>query len=262
MSVLDTLEICFQANLGGAEAQLNALAQRLGALDGAAQTADRALAEAGSGMARSLGSGFLGAMPELKRRIGAAGQDWSARLGQGILSGRASVGAAAKQLAGAVRFDGSAAAAKSAGRALSEGFAAGIRERSGSVRAAVSAMVSSATQRIRSLLSIHSPSKVTQALGANFGEGFSLGVTESISGAERAAAALSNAAGAGLRAAALPDLGGGASIEDSVQRAVDRALGEVQVTIPLQVDGMKLGEASIRGINAVTRSTGRVLLKL
>ena len=47
-----------------------------------------------------------------------------------------------------------------------------------------------------------------------------------------------------------------------VQSAVDSALGNVQLTIPLNVDGMKLGEASIRGINAVTRSAGSVLLNI
>ena len=39
-------------------------------------------------------------------------------------------------------------------------------------------------------------------------------------------------------------------------------LGGETLTVPLNVEGMRLGEASIRGINAVTRSTGRVLLKL
>ena len=48
----------------------------------------------------------------------------------------------------------------------------------------------------------------------------------------------------------------------AVQTAVERALGGMQLTVPLNVDGMKLGEASIRGINAVTRSAGRVLLNI
>ena len=44
--------------------------------------------------------------------------------------------------------------------------------------------------------------------------------------------------------------------------AAERALENVNLTIPIHVDGMKLGEASIRGINAVTRSTGRLMLNL
>ena len=50
--------------------------------------------------------------------------------------------------------------------------------------------------------------------------------------------------------------------EQGTGTAVQRALGGVNLTVPLYVDGMKLGEASIRGINAVTRSAGRVLLEI
>ena len=48
----------------------------------------------------------------------------------------------------------------------------------------------------------------------------------------------------------------------SVDAAVQSALGGMEITIPLNVDGMKLGEASIRGINAVTKSAGRLLLTI
>ena len=49
---------------------------------------------------------------------------------------------------------------------------------------------------------------------------------------------------------------------DTVRAAVEAALGGTELVIPLQVDGMKLGEASIRGINRVTRSAGRLLLEI
>lgn len=188
MSVLDTLEICFTANLSGVDAQLSVLKGRLSGLSG---------------------------------------------------SGRIY------------------------GRALSDGFAAGVRSGSGAVDKAVSAMVNSATRRIRSLLSIHSPSKVTESFGAYFGEGFARGVSGSVSAAERAAGMLGAAAMARLSGAALPESGMAAGgVEKAVQAAVERALGDVQLTIPLNVDGIKLGEASIRGINAVTRSAGRLLLNI
>ena len=45
-------------------------------------------------------------------------------------------------------------------------------------------------------------------------------------------------------------------------QSAEKALENVNLTIPIHVDGMKLGEASIRGINAVTRSAGRLLLNL
>jgi len=47
-----------------------------------------------------------------------------------------------------------------------------------------------------------------------------------------------------------------------MRSAVDEALGSTSLVIPLNVDGVKLGEASIRGINRVTRAAGRVLLEI
>ena len=47
MSVLDTLEICFSANLGGVDAQLNALAGQLKDLSGVAAGSESALSSAG-----------------------------------------------------------------------------------------------------------------------------------------------------------------------------------------------------------------------
>ena len=124
--------------------------------------------------------------------------------------------------------------------------------------AAVKAIVSAATSRIRSLLAIHSPSKVAEGFGAYFGEGFALGVDGSVSEVARAADALAGAAVGAISAPALP----GEVSEQGTETAVQRALGGVNLTVPLYVDGMKLGEASIRGINAVTRSAGRVLLEI
>ena len=77
------------------------------------------------------------------------------------------------------------------------------------------------------------------------------------------AAALDGIGGIGAaRGGILADVGGQTALEERVRAAVEEALGGVTLTVPLNVDGMKLGEASIRGINAVTRSTGKVLLKL
>ena len=78
-----------------------------------------------------------------------------------------------------------------------------------------------------------------------------------------AADALGGAAMTGLQSASLPEMDArGDGVAEMVRGAVNSALGNVQLTIPLNVDGMKLGEASIRGINAVTRSAGRVLLNI
>ncbi len=37
---------------------------------------------------------------------------------------------------------------------------------------------------------------------------------------------------------------------------------DINITVPINVDGIQLGTAAIRGINAVTRATGRMLLDI
>lgn len=188
------------------------------------------------------------------------------------LSGQlAGIPAQALALSGSMRMAGSAWAdglkggllaglpgAKSAGYQLSAGFASGIRSGRSVVTSAVESVVSSALRRMKSLLKIHSPSKVTRGFGGYFGEGFADGIMGSVSMAERAAARLSGSALGGL--SAMPDVEGGMAAR--VQSAVESALGGIELVVPLNVDGMKLGEASIRGINAVTKSAGRVLLNI
>lgn len=229
MSTLDTLELCFSANLNGVDAQLNALCGQLGTVSDAALECGRTL---------------------------------SSRFGAGILSGMPTAAAAARTVAESAKLDGALAQARSAGAALSAGFASGIRSGSGAMNAAVSAMVQSATRKIRSLLSIHSPSKVTEGFGAYFGEGFARGILGSADEVGRAAGRLSETALNGLSAQSLPFEGAAGDAEGIARAAVERALEGVSVTIPISVDGMKLGEASIRGINAVTRSAGRLLLNI
>ena len=276
MSVLDTLEICFTANLDGVDAQLEGLIGRLDGLSGAIRGAGDDMSGAGGALMSGLQSGMAAGLPALRSLATAIGAETAVRLGaaqpvarsQGMamviaFSGGVGLGAqgaadAARSVSLAADFGGGAANAKSAGYALSAGFAAGIRSGSGAVGAAVSAIVSAATSRIRSLLAIHSPSKVAEGFSAYFGEGFALGVDGSVSEVARAADALAGAAVGAISAPALP----GEVSEQGTETAVQRALGGVNLTVPLYVDGMKLGEASIRGINAVTRSAGRVLLEI
>ena len=93
-------------------------------------------------------------------------------------------------------------------------------------------------------------------MGGYFGEGFANGILSTVKMAESGAAALSGAAMRAVRSANIP------TEEGSVGGAVQGALGDGNIVVPLYVDGVKLGEAAIRGINRVTRSAGRVLLEL
>ena len=128
----------------------------------------------------------------------------------------------------------------SAGLRLSQGLATGIRAGKSSVIKAANEVASAAVSRIRSALQIHSPSRVAQDLGARFSQGFALGMLE----------------GRTQAAASARSLGGVAAA------AVERALGAMRVVAPIEVDGVRLGQAAIRGINAVRRATGRQMLDL
>lgn len=235
MSVLETLEICFSANLNGVDEKLNGLVGQLNGLSGAVNGAGLAFAE-------GFRSGFLAGMPAVRAMMSGSGAEAAGLFAAGALGGVAS--------------------ARSSGRALTDGFAAGIRSGQSGVSAAVNAIVGAATRRIRSLLSIHSPSKVTAGLGGYFGEGFALGIGGCVSDVERAAAGLSGAALGGLGGAVPVPSASEGGMNQAVDAAVSRALGGLNLVVPLHVDGIKLGEASIRGINAVTRSAGRVMLEI
>ena len=232
MSVLETLEICFTASLNGADAQLEALSNRLNAVQTASAGADAGLRAAGKGLTDGLAQAVQSAESLFQKRGTAAARAYA----QGLRA--------------------STAQAISAGRALSEGFAKGISQRSDLVDAAVRKMANAATRKLKTLLSIQSPSKVTEAYGAFFAEGFANGILDAQAETVRAAGALGDTAVRSMRVTELPQAQSGAKAD------VQEALGRVNLTIPIQVDGMKLGEASIRGINAVTRSAGRLLLNL
>ena len=259
MSVLETLEICFEANLSGVTKQLDGLGAQLSGVSAQAMAAAASFRPVGAAMSAQLAGGIESGRAGVIAQGAAAVSGLLTALGAGA-AGAASEGKSAAQgYAQAVK--GGVPGAQSAGRQLSAGMAAGVRSGKSAVTSAVSAVVNAALSKMRSMLQIHSPSKVARGLGAYFGEGFADGITGSAALAQTAAGSLGGAALAGLPAvpeAEAPSAG----MRSALEGAVLNALGGVEITIPLSVDGMKLGEASIRGINAVTRSAGRLLLNI
>ena len=235
MSTLETLEICFQANLNGVTDQLNALSERLGQVETASLRADAGLRKAGEG----LSEGLIQVLRNSESSLVSLGKTAAARYAKGVRTG----------IPEAIR----------AGSALTEGFAQGIGKGSSAVEAAVKKIANQATNKLKTLLSIHSPSKVTEAYGAYFTQGFADGIRSSLVNAEKAAGALGLSAVRSLQQSELPQRNGFAN---SDVKTVEQALERVDLTIPISVDGMKLGEASIRGINAVTRAAGKLMLNL
>lgn len=186
------------------------------------------------------------------------------RLADGISSGRSKIAQAAKNVSAAADFSSSTAKteAYNAGANLSIGFANGISAKLETVKSSVSKIVSAAVAKIKEKLQINSPSKVTYAIGEYFGEGFSNGVAASVQSAGKSAALLSNSSVSALKLHTDPILREEGGVSEMLHSAVDAALGNVNLVVPLNVDGVKLGEASIRGINRAMRSAGRVLLEI
>ena len=261
MAIVETLEVRFQASLNGLSKQLDGLSKQLGGLGGALDGAGAALNASAAALSAGLGTALSSAQAE-----SAAAGDGLMRSFSGAITASAPLAAAAaRSTALSARFSdaGALSAAQSAGLRLSQGFAAGITSGSGAVMRAVNRVVSAAVARIRSALKIHSPSRVTFELGGNFGAGFAEGIDAALNRTEQSAALLASSAVGALDGAARPELEIGVSgMGDTVRAAVEAALGGTELVIPLQVDGMKLGEASIRGINRVTRSAGRLLLEI
>ena len=260
MSVLETLEICFTANLSGVTGQLEGLGALLKAVGAQSLQTAGVFRTVGAATAQNLAQGLASGSGGVTAQAASLASGLTAALSQGRAGALLEGAAAAVGYASAVK--GGVSGAKSAGAQLSAGMASGIKSGKSKVTSAVSQVVSAALSKMRAMLDIHSPSKVTRGLGAYFGEGFAGGISQSASLAQSAAQSLGGAALEGLSGVPEADEGLSGRLHSAVNAAVQDALGGVEITIPLSVDGMKLGEASIRGINAVTKSAGRLLLNI
>ena len=265
MAIVETLEVRFQAQMGDLAAQLNGLSDRFLNLSTALDAGRTRLSSGAAGMIRAVGAALTSGAAASAAPAQAAGS-LNTGFVQALLSGQGSAADAARQVCRAAGFDDASAvsAAVNAGKNLGAGFARGISATRSTVLAAADRIASAAVARIRSALRIHSPSKVAWEMGGYFGEGFARGIAASVSMAEAGAAALGAGAQAvlgeaGMLRASELESGGMAA---QLRTAVQDALGGTSIVIPLHVDGMKLGEASIRGINRVTRSTGRMMLEI
>lgn len=247
MAVVETLEVRFQADMGNLSAQLKQLTAQLDGISAALDAKKGSLAQNAAGLIAGVADGLrMGAA--MTSAPTEAGNALSDRFTMAILNGRAGVAGAARQVSSA---------------ALGQGFANGIAGKYGTVMSAVNRIVNAAISRIRSALSIHSPSKVSFELGGFFGEGFADGIYASIRRTEESVNALSAGAQTALSVqTAEPAQESMAGLAGMMRSAVNDALDGTNIVIPLHVDGMKLGEASIQGINRVTRSMGRVMLEI
>ncbi|MBE5783275.1 MAG: hypothetical protein E7329_08195 [Clostridiales bacterium] len=175
--------------------------------------------------------------------------------------------AAMEQLSGIIsaagsQADGLASQFYEAGVQAGEGLENGLLSRKSAVAAAASALAQAAAAALQGALQIHSPSRLTYETGRFFDEGLLQGIAGSAGRVEKEAASL------GMRAAAaleIPEIKQPVAPAVSVQPTVspaDQLLSQLSLTIPLEIDGYRLGVAAIEGINRVNAGTGRIELSI
>ena len=177
--------------------------------------------------------------------------------------------AAAAQTAALLSAMGSQAASlaaqfHSAGARAGDGLCSGILSRQGAVVSAARAIANAAAAALRGALSIHSPSRITFEVGQLFDEGLLRGISQSAGQVEKEADLLGHRAASALQ---IPEFQQpfliSAPHSSPAQGAVpDSANQNISITIPLEIDGYRLGVAAIEGINRVTQGSGRVELNL
>lgn len=133
-----------------------------------------------------------------------------------------------------------------AGKQAGQGLADGILSTREKVIAAARIVAQCAANELRSALSIHSPSRLTEEMGMQVGAGLANGILQS---AGQVTSAVSSLPPVSMQASPLFD-------------QVTPAQENISITIPLEVDGYQLGVAAIDGINRVSRVTGRAELSV
>ena len=164
------------------------------------------------------------------------------------------------------RADALEAAFYSSGANAGAGLAAGILGKKSAVAQAAASVAKAAADALRGALQISSPSRVTRDFGRRFDEGLALGMKadeNAVGGEARSVARRMIGALELPRAQALPKAGAenapdGARLADSLKEA----LAGLSLTVPLEVDGYRLGVAAAQGLRRVQLSTGRAQVEL
>lgn len=158
--------------------------------------------------------------------------------------------------AGAVQaVDAMAAEFLQAGLQAAQGLRAGLLLGKGGVAQAAAELASAAGKAVRDALQIHSPSRVTREMGRMFDEGFLQGILENTPRIEEETRRVSQQAAQGLQSA-VPQAASSGMSGDTAFSA------PLHVTLPLEIDGYRLGMAVLENVNRIRQSTGRVELKL
>ena len=191
----------------------------------------------------------------------AAGSQAGDGLARGIQSRQSHVAAAAQAVAAAADLSSLSAAFSGAGSRAGEGLAGGILSRQGSIVSAARQVAAAAAAALKNALDIHSPSRVTYQTGALFDAGLIDGIAGSARQVEMEAAALGHTAAAAL-SPHLPDDSGFVPPAPAAGPGREDTPLQINLTVPLEIDGYRLGVAAIEGIQQVQGGSGRIELDL
>ena len=147
----------------------------------------------------------------------------------------ASARSAASSIVSALRH--AAPGATSAGRYIGMGLANGMASQLGRVRSVAAQLASAAERAIRAKARIHSPSKVSQALGEYWGTGYALGISSMVQSTRKAAERLVTVP----TLAAGPDL----SYHGNLEKDFDYYRNaQYTIQVPVTVDGREFARAT------------------
>lgn len=147
----------------------------------------------------------------------------------------ASARSAASSIVSALRH--AVPGATSAGRYIGMGLANGMASQLGRVRSVAAQLASAAERAIRAKARIHSPSKVSQALGEYWGTGYALGISGMVQSTRKAAERLVTVP----TLAAGPDLSYHGSLEQDFDYYRN---AQYTIQVPVTVDGREFARAT------------------
>lgn len=156
------------------------------------------------------------------------------------------------------------------GANLADGFISGIKSRHQAAIKAARDLANAAANSMKNTLQIESPSKVAEGFGLYFGEGFAVGMQDMAGAIYSTSAGLAQTAVSGMQGVngtigvgvngSLGDTGVSGAIAQGVAMGVQDVMNRLQ--IEMNLDGERLGRASIKAINGVLSRSGRTILNV
>lgn len=144
------------------------------------------------------------------------------------------------------------------GRNIIQGLIDGIKDKINAVKDAMKNVTDAITGKVKSILGIHSPSRVMMEMGQYTGEGFALGIKSTISEIARQSQAMARAVNPSVAV-------GGISTNGAIDGVSGNIVIKPVIEVPLYLDGVQIARASapysdkIQGTSLAFAGRGRGL---